>query len=244
MELARAFTTRKRNISDSSRFEPKRAASMRRAGTIKRSAISAPLELLSTTNALAFNAPNIYGSSDNESEGSMTFSTSTRATTPDYDSPSPVEPNHLSSFFANPNRSPSAESKDLSACDSPTIPQRMPSHTKKSHQLAARKRSIQHTVQPPVEIHTISAVAQAQNSVDLFTHKPEADHPFGAELTKVNELAEEIGARDVLILDEEEQYLMSNGFCKFGAEDYVEEIMGLFGCSYNNPFSKDCPVWI
>ena len=78
----------------------------------------------------------------------------------------------------------------------------------------------------------------------MFTHKPEADHPFGAELTKVNELAEEIGARDVLILDEEEQYLMSNGFCKFGAGDYVEEIMGLFGCSYNNPFSKDCPVWI
>ena len=241
MELARAFTTRKRNISDSSRFEPKRAASMRRAGTIKRSAISAPLELLSTTNVLAFNAPNIYGSSDNESEGSMTFSTSTRATTPDNDSPSPVEPNHLSSYFANPNRSASAESKDLNACDSPTIPQRMPSHTKKSHQLAARKRSIQQTVQPPVEIHT---AAVAQNSVGMFTHKPEADHPFGAELTKVNELAEEMGARDVLILDEEEQYLMSNGFCKFGAEDYVEEIMGLFGCSYNNPFSKDCPVWI
>ena len=241
MELARAFTTRKRNISDSSRFEPKRAASMRRAGTIKRSAISAPLELLSTTNVLAFKAPNIYGSSDNESEGSITFSTSTRATTPDNDSPSPVEPNHLSSYFANPNRSASAESKDPNACDSPTIPQRMPSHTKKSHQLAARKRSIQQTVQPPVEIHTLAAT---QNSVEMFTQNPEADHPFGAELTKVNELAEEIGARDVLILDEEEQYLMSNGFCKFGAEDYVEEIMGLFGCSYNNPFSKDCPVWI
>lgn len=242
MELARAFTTRKRNVSDSSRFEPKRAASMRRAGTIKRSAISAPLELLSTTNVLAFNAPNIYGSSDNESEGSMTFSNSTRATTPDNDSPSPVEPNHLSSYFANPSRSVSAETKDLSECDSPTIPKRMLSHTKRSHQLAARKRSIQRTVQPPVEIHT--AAAAAHNSIEMFSHKPEADHPFGAELTKVNELAEEIGARDVLILDEEEQYLMSNGFCKFGAEDYLQEIMGLFGCSYNNPFSKDTPVWI
>lgn len=240
MELARAFTTRKRNVSDSSRFEPKRAASMRRAGTIKRSAISAPLELLSTTNVLAFNAPNIYGSSDNESEGSSALSSSTRATTPENDSPSPVEPNHLSSYFANSNRSGSAESKDANECDSPTIPHRMPSHTKKSHQLAARKRSIQQTVQPPVEIHT----AAAHNSIEMFSHKPEADHPFGAELTKVNELAEEIGARDVLILDEEEQYLMSNGFCKFGAEDYLEEIMGLFGCSYNNPFSKDCPVWI
>ena len=240
MELARAFTTRRRNISESSRFEPKRAASMRRAGTIKRSAISAPLELLSTTNVLAFNAPNIYGSSDNESEGSIALSSSTRATTPDNDSPSPVEPNHLSSYFANPNRSVSAESKDSNECDSPTIPRRMPSHTKKSHQLAARKRSIQKAAQPPVEIHT----AAAHTSIEIFSHKPEADHPFGAELTKVNELAEEIGARDVLILDEEEQYLMSNGFCKFGAEDYLEEIWGLFGCSYNNPFSKDCPVWI
>ena len=244
MELARAFTTRKRNASDSSRLEPKRAASMRRAGTIKRSAISAPLELLSTTNVLAFNAPNIYGSSDNESEGSVTFSNSTRATTPDNDSPSPVEPNHLSSYFSNPNRSGSADVKDLNECNSPTIPQRMPSHTKKSHQLAARKRSIQHAVQPPVEIHTAAATTTAHNSIEMFTYKPEADHPFGAELTKVNELAEEIGARDVLILDEEEQYLMSNGLCKFGAEDYVEEIMGLFGCSYNNPFSKDSPVWI
>ena len=241
MELARALTSRKRNISDSLRFEPKRAASMRRAGTIKRSAISAPLELLSTTNVLAFNAPNIYGSSDNESEGSMTFSTSTRATTPDNDSLSPVEPNHLSSYFASASRSSSGESKESSDCDSPTIPQRMQSHTKKSHQLAARKRSIQQSVQPPVEIHTAAAI---RNSIEMFSHKPEADHPFGPELTKVNELAEEIGARDVLILDEEEQYLMSNGFCKFGAEDYLEEIMGLFGSSYNNPFSKDSPVWI
>ena len=171
----------------------------------------------------------------------MTFSNSTRATTPDNDSPSPVEPNHLSSYFANANRSASRQSKDSSECDSPAVPQRMPSHTKRSHQLAARKRSIQQTVQPPVEIHSAAA---PRTSIEMFSHKPEADHPFGAELTKVNELVEEIGARDVLIFDEEEQYLMSNGFCKFGAEDYLDEIVGLFGCSYNNPFSKDCPVWI
>ena len=215
---------------------------MRRAGTIKRSAISAPIQLLSTTNVLAFNAPNIYGSSDNESEGSMTFSTSTRATTPENDSPSPVEPNHLSSYFANANGSVARGSKDSSECDVPAIPKRMPSHTKASHQLAARKRSVGQTVQPPVEI--TSPAATGRNSIEMFSYKPEVDHPFGAELTKVNELAEEIGARDVLILDEEEQYLMSNGFCKFGAEDYLDEIMGLFGSSHNNPFGKDCPVWI
>ena len=78
----------------------------------------------------------------------------------------------------------------------------------------------------------------------MFSTKPEPDHPFGAELTKVNELAEEIGARDVLVLDDDEQFLMSHGLCKFGAEDYVDEIVGLFGGCYNNPFSQFTAVWI
>ncbi|KAK3178929.1 hypothetical protein OEA41_001067 [Lepraria neglecta] len=63
-----------------------------------------------------------------------------------------------------------------------------------------------------------------RTSIDMFSTKPESDHPFGAELTKVNELAEEIGARDVLVLDDDEQFLMSRELCKFGAEDYVDEI--------------------
>ena len=83
-----------------------------------------------------------------------------------------------------------------------------------------------------------------RGSVDMFSNKPDPDHPFGAELTKVNELAEEIGARDVLVLDEEEQYLMDHGLCKFGVEDYMDEIQGLFGGSYNNPFSSPSAIWI
>lgn len=92
--------------------------------------------------------------------------------------------------------------------------------------------------------NTIHSPLPTRTSIDLFSSKPEPDHPFGAELTKVNELAEEIGARDVLILDDEEQYLMSHGLCKFGAEDYTAEICGLFGGSYNNPFSSFGVVWI
>lgn len=212
---------------------------MRKAGSIKRSAISSPLELLSTTNALAFEAPNIYGSSD-ESDGSLTLSTSSRATTPETpasESPSPVEPNHLSSYFqsASTNRG----SKDSTDAGSPAVPQRALSHTKKSHQDSARiRRSASKTMLPPNTIHN---AATTRSSVDMFTNHPEPDHPFGAELTKVNELAEEIGARNVLILDEEEQFLMEHGLCKYGAEDYMDEIEGLFGGSCNNPFS---PVWI
>ena len=212
---------------------------MRKAGSIKRSAISSPLELISTTNVLAFNAPNIYGSPD-ESDSSLTFSMSSRDTTPETSSiesaPSPVEPNHLSSYFQS-----ARQSKDSSDSDSPIIPTRALSHTKKSHQASARKRSASKTIQPPNAIHDIAA---PHCSFDMFSGKPEADHPFGAELTKVNELAEEIGAKDVLVLDEEEQYLIERGLCKFGAEDYVGEIQGLFGGSCNNPFSLFDAVWI
>ena len=78
----------------------------------------------------------------------------------------------------------------------------------------------------------------------MFSTKPDADHPFGAELEQVNELAEEIGARDVLILDEEEQYLENHGFCRYGVQDYLNEIHGLFGGSFSNPFGQFTPVWI
>ncbi len=224
-----------------SHYHPNRAMSMRKAGSIKRSAISSPLELLSTTNVLAYEAPNIYGSSD-DSDSSLTFSGSSRATTPENScsgSPSPVEPNHLSSYFSS--ASTTRGSQDSPDSDSPIIPQRAVSHTKKSHQASAIRRSAIKTTMPPNAIHENSAT---RSSVDMFSNKPDPDHPFGAELTKVNELAEEIGARDVLILDDEEQFLMEHGLCKFGAEEYVDEIQGLFGGSFNNPFSSFNAVWI
>lgn len=240
MELARALTGRKRQgAADMPHYHPNRAMSMRKAGSIKRSAISAPLELLSTTNALAFDAPNIYGSSD-ESDSSLTFSASSRATTPETsasESPSPVEPNHLSTYFQSASNARS--SKDSTNIGSPAIPQRALSHTKKSHQDSARiRRSASKNTLPPTTIHSTTVT---RTSVDMFTNQPEPDHPFGAELTKVNELAEEIGARNVLVLDEEEQFLMEHGLCKFGAEEYLDEIQGLFGGSFNNPFR---PSWI
>ncbi|MCJ1272620.1 hypothetical protein MMC21_000406 [Puttea exsequens] len=254
MDLARAFTHRhRRQESDLNNLHPHRAASMRRAGTIKRSAISSPLELLSTTNVLAYNAPDIgaatttninYGS-DSDSSGSHAYSNSTRATTPDSSSinsaPSPVEPNHLSTYFQSA-KSAKHGSKDSSDCDSPTIPQRAPSHSKKAHQASARlRRSASKTTLPPTQIHS---PLPTNTCNDMFSNKPEPNHPFGAELTQVNELAEEIGARDVIILDEEEQFLIENGLCKFGADDYMDEIHGLFGGTYNNPFSPYTAVWI
>ena len=240
MELARALTNRnKRQAMDAASYMgPARAASMRNV-PIKRSAISNPVELISTTNVLALQAPNIYGS-DNESDSSVSLGASSRATTPDM-SPSdesPIEPN-LSSYLQSTRR-PSRSSKDSNDTHtSPRIPQRALSHTKQTHQAAAaRKRSESNTIQPPNAIHNQSPLRET------FSTQPESGHPFGTELAQVNEVAEKFNATKVIILDEEEQYLQSHGLRKFGAEEYVDEIQALFGGSYNNPFSPFTPVWI
>lgn len=254
MDLARAFT--KRNKRPDIALTPARAASMRNhSGPIKRSAISQPLELLSTTNILAYSAPDLHSaissatSSADESDSSMNFSSS-RGTSPDTSSiesaPSPVEPNHLTDFFKTPGRSPSSSGKfhrsnDSSDADAPVVPSRAMSHTKRSHQEIARQRSISRTVPPPTAIHSPS---NACSSIDMFSNRPEANHPFGAELQQVNELAEEIGARDVMMLDDEELYLVNHGLQKFGVEEYLDEIQGLFGGGFGNPFSPFGAGWI
>ena len=226
-----------------------------RSGPIKRSAISQPLELLSTTNILAYNAPDIHSatssatSSGDDSDSSVNFMSS-RGTSPDTSSiesaPSPVEPNHLTDYFKSPGRSASSAGKfrhsnDSSDAEVPAVPTRAMSHTKRSHQEVARQRSISKSIQPPTAIHSPS---NARSSIDMFSSKPEANHPFGAELEQVNELAEEIGARDVMILDDEELYLQSHGLQKFGAEEYLNEIQGLLGGGFGNPFSPFGAGWI
>jgi len=50
-------------------------------------------------------------------------------------------------------------------------------------------------------------------------------HPFTKELAKVNEVAEEFGSM-TMVLDEEEQEMMSKGLQKFSVSDYIQEISG------------------
>ena len=229
---------------------PARAASVKtHNGPISRNLISPPVELISTTNVLAYNAPNIYGDDSDTSLGSLA---SSRGTTPETSSiecsPSPVEENHLSSYFRTPGQpvSPSGsgslrQSSASSDVDDHTIPARNPSRTMKSQQGVARNQSLSKVVPPPL---SLPSATDSTNSIDPFMRKPDVGHPFGPELEQVNELAEEIRAQDVLILDEEEQYLASHGLCKFGVQDYLEEINGLFGGSYANPFGTLTAGWI
>lgn len=254
MDLARAFTKRSKR-PDISMTPPTRVPTIKHNGPIQRSTISHPIELISTTNILAFNAPSIHSSpssdtsSAHDSDSSFGFPQSSRGTSPDNSSvgscPSPVEPNHLSSYFQSPGHATSSkgsrQSHGSSDTDVPAIPSRALSHTKKSHQALARQRSLSRSIQPPNTIHNLTTT---RSSLDIFSGKADAHHPFSAELDQVNELAEEIGARNVMILDHEEEWLMTQGLFKYGAEEYVEEIQGLFGDTYGNPFSPLNIGWI
>jgi len=157
-----------------------------------------------------------------------------------------VEPNHLSTYFEIPTRGkpsnvPQRQSNSSSEADVPAIPQRAVSHTKKSHQISAVKRS-----SSKIRDASPSAAqtSTSRSSLDLFSTKPDANHPFGAELAQVHELVEEFGSKDVTIWDEEEQFLMEHGLQKFGAEDYVMEIQGLFGGVFDDRAFPMSAGWI
>lgn len=245
MELARALTTRRRDAA-ASRPTPSRMVSINKAhaaGSIDRAAISRPLELLSTTNVLAYNAPNIYASSD-ESEASFTMTASSRATTPDLDSAScstaatssPIEPaNMLHGHFQSIRRPSQSSHSHKESLDSviPPLPQRLHQRPKTPQVPPIPTQSLVQPLKMP------SAPSPVTSPMDrnMFSNLPDAEHPFGAELAQVNELAEGFSARDVIIMDEEEQFLLDHGLYKYGVHEYVDEIQGLFGSAQTNPWT-------
>ncbi|MCJ1446888.1 MAG: hypothetical protein MMC23_007395 [Stictis urceolatum] len=281
MSLARALTKRMRsqeNVAASDKNINRAFSTRKFDKPIDRSKISLPLELISSTNALAYDAPDIRASSIQQviveakpmpepttitttvprTPSSASSASSTKSYQDSLRSPglssassvtsheasresSPIVPDHKpETFFLEKEE----ESRPKSAKDSltpvvkveedlPNIPQRALSHTKKTHQALARQRS-QRISSPPPQPRTPSAPA-TRSSIDMFSAKPEADHPFGAELQKVNELAEEFGMKDVQIVDEESQYLINHGFHLFSAEEYMQEIQPLFAQVYSTP---------
>ncbi|KAF4444346.1 hypothetical protein F53441_11158 [Fusarium austroafricanum] len=163
MSLSRAFTTRKAKMAghtengDQQVQVPHRSNSARdRQHPILRHQISAPLQLVHTTNMLSYNAPDIAAphaslrnksslrSVGEESEAPSTTE-STPPTSPDV---SPVDeypgpkPNHLSTYFMVSDAKPSVLPK---IAEAPAIPKRSPSHTKQSsYEALARQRSTSH----------------------------------------------------------------------------------------------------
>lgn len=137
-----------------------------------------------------------------------------------------MEPNHLSGYF--PKRSATVTSTPRSSTssagpDAPSVPKRALSHTKKSHQDLARKRSVSRMSPPPTSMATTT-----HRSHEAFAPVREyTEHPFSRELDKVNEVAEDFGA--LKVLEEEEQILLNKGLMKFSLDDYLCEIEELYG---------------
>ncbi|KAL0936510.1 uncharacterized protein CTRU02_208725 [Colletotrichum truncatum] len=162
--LSRAFTTRRVkqsiDLSDAARGKERSNNFMQRSKTTKaapmaRHKISAPMELVHTTNMLSYNAPDIRPrtssssksstkSSEEESEGINTAASSP-PTSPDvapHERSTDHEPNHLSCYFVAPSHAINpATAPEVPQI--PEIPKRAPSHTKKaSFDAVARSRTI------------------------------------------------------------------------------------------------------
>ncbi|KAF4594650.1 hypothetical protein GQ602_000263 [Ophiocordyceps camponoti-floridani] len=271
MALSRAFTTRRLRLSSSAADGGKQSRhSSSVASSSLRHKISAPIELLSTTNMLSYNAPDIFPRSspvDSINEDSNTESTP--PTSPEVNgkrSPSP-QPNHLTLYFKNP-----AKSMELVEGEKPPqIPKRSPSHTKKnSFDAIARSRSVSRlsrdsdvslsikaaqsfsrspsTSTRASSVSHISASKQATAPQPVAAASPPSDcHPFGQELAKVKELAEEYNADHRLpVIDEEQQYLEARGLVKLSADDYLGAIQSLASAFFleGKHAAAGTPVWI
>lgn len=153
---------------------------------------------------------------------------------------SPIEPSPSALFSVKrANSSPIATTMTTSAA-APDIPKRVPSHTKRSHQALSRQRSLLLNGPPrPLNNRPSSSRQQQEHSIAAAVPPPapapappapvelEAGHPFGAELEKVREIAEEFGGARVLD-DEEEVGLLQKGLVKLSSEDYLAEIEDVF----------------
>ncbi|KAM0743135.1 hypothetical protein ACQRIT_003312 [Beauveria bassiana] len=276
MSLSRAFTTSRRKLGLDIDSAP---SFMKRSNTTtktppSRPKISAPVELIHTTNILTYNAPDLprpYRSNsassktpDSDTETFMTTD-STPPTSPDVSpherdcaSPTP-EPNHLSCYFQTAGRT----SLDPAA---PIIPKRSPSHTKKaSYEALARKRSSRQSrdsdmsasSRPGLTFSRASSTStRASSASSTLAQKtlpatPPANvskesHPFGQELAQVSELAEEYGVGNKLkpIDEEEEMYLSSRCLSKFSANDYLGIVHGLSSSFFPEHTAAPAPLWI
>ncbi|KAL6690416.1 hypothetical protein J3F84DRAFT_211723 [Trichoderma pleuroticola] len=197
MSLSRAFTTRKLKLgSDSGDGKgPHRSHTLRHK-------ISAPVQLVHTTNMLSYNAPDLpkggpaippvpavpaiptapaRTNSAKSLDDSDSFATneSTPPTSPDIATgertPSP-KPNHLSGYFKNSTK----HAAPVEPEPAPMIPQRSPTHTKKnSVDAVARSRSIS-------RISRDSDLSAASRSLQAFSRTPSVSTHSSAHSSSIS----------------------------------------------------------
>ncbi|EKD11943.1 uncharacterized protein L3040_009396 [Drepanopeziza brunnea f. sp. 'multigermtubi'] len=229
MSLSRAFTRRVKSKQSFSNLK-----------------ISAPVELLSTTNMLSYNAPDIYPSrsastssqSGDESDKSLS-DMSTPMTSADCSSveSSPIEPNHLSCYFGTV-----AARYSGADGEAPRIPRRSQTHTK---QLSIERSIHRGSVSQYSRKNSTSTV---RSSINMFGANIDSfePHPFGNELAQVTEIAEDYGIAEGILAEvyQEEQELIARGLFKFGAEDYMSEIHNIFMGAFGPAEPTISSAWI
>lgn len=268
MSLARAMTRRMRRAEIPS-SPPARASSMRDSNQrIDRNRISSPVALLSTTNMLSYNAPDIATMRHASSSSSSTLSHSSaeesdhtlssnrsRETLTDASSvdssPTSPEPNHLSCYFPAtqpPHRSASSGNlfrKSELTEKVPAVPERAVSHSRRAHERVAHKRSLQN-MKPPSSLHMRERSSREhRTSFDMFKGTIEEGHPFGKELEQLNEVVEEFGGVVMDVEMEEDIASMSQkGLAKLRATDYLDEIQPLYSGLFESRYLSMPTAWI
>ncbi|EAS33711.3 uncharacterized protein CIMG_04735 [Coccidioides immitis RS] len=256
--LMRAFTKRQKRPKVSAPM-PFREGQVKFApGTIDRSRISPAIELISSTNVLAYTAPDLpstkspnglsssssssFRSADDLDVPNFTPITSPATSTRD-ESPVSTEPSLPPYFESTKRPKPSARSSASSSRSkdaTPPIPQRALLHTKSQPNLGREGPPSKMTL-PPISLNN---PASSRVNYEPYNTLPESTHPFMKELEQVNEVAEEFtrGVRD-----EEEEILLNKGLKKFAVEDYIFEIQDLYQTYFGDELGERQPMggaWI
>jgi hypothetical protein len=266
MSLARSFTKRmKRPSNDAVASTPSRSQSV-----INRAKISAPVALVSTTNMLSYNAPDIMpfkmpssSSTSTHSADDSDHSVSTRsrasshasrdtltdASSVSSSSPTSPTPNHLTGYFAaaNKNIRRSVSSGNLQQLkehvdEEPAVPA-IPERAL-SHSKRAHERLAQkRSLQ---NISRTRTPREHRTSVDIFNASIEEEaHPFGKELEQLNEVAEEFnGAVRDAEMQADMAVIRERNLGMFCAADYLAEIQPLFSARFGNVVQPAPMVWI
>ncbi|KAG0133200.1 hypothetical protein HOY82DRAFT_538312 [Tuber indicum] len=218
MAIGRTLTRKPSKYSFST-TSPTEAQSKR--GSISKIQISAPLELISTTNMISYTSPSLRSSISHPSPSTSSISTSPTS--------SRFPPSSPSSSSASSN---SGSDSEISSPDEPSPP---PNHLSMYFPPAvpARSKSRRTVPPPPPPAHPLPAPVAVLNLTrtpsrsqqKMHSRGVRASNPFGVELAKVAEMAEDIG---VQVRDAEEEFMMERGLQKFSANDYAAEISGVF----------------
>ncbi|GAB1728235.1 hypothetical protein KC343_g15482 [Hortaea werneckii] len=156
------------------------------------------------------------------------------------------EPNHLSCYFKpavdtharSPSQSPSHSARP--SLETPSIPQREPSHSKKAHETLHRKRSVQRMFSPP----PTAREHRRSPTQESFVEAPK-EGPFGRELAQLDEVAEEFGH---VVRDAETEAdfasMKKHDLAYYAASDYLSEIQSMIYSTFEDESADGRAGWI